>query len=141
MAISQAQKEHLSERANNRCEYCLLHENHSAKKHEPDHIIPKKHNGKDNLDNLAWACFQCNRYKGSEVAAFDPQTGNLTALFNPRRDNWDSHFYIEAGSIKAKTEIGRVTELILQLNRPTRVQVRLSLIKARLYPENEPPNS
>jgi hypothetical protein len=113
LAVTQAQRQQLSERAKYRCEYCLLHEDHTAKKHEPDHIIPKKHGGQDNFDNLAWACFQCNRYKGSEVAAFEQETGELTSLFNPRQHSWENHFYVEEGYIRAKTAIGRVTELVL----------------------------
>jgi HNH endonuclease len=134
LAISQALRQQLSERAKRRCEYCLLHEDYSAKKHEPDHIIPIKHGGQDILDNLAWACFQCNRYKGSEVAAFEQETGELTPLFNPRQHDWKEHFAIESGLIMPKTAIGRVTELVLQLNRPGRVQVRIRLSKASLYP-------
>jgi hypothetical protein len=111
-----------------------LHEEQSVKKHEPDHIIPIKHGGQETLDNLAWACYQCNRYKGSEVAAFEPETGELTSLFNPRQHNWHDRFFIESGFIKPKTTIGRVTELVLQLNRPVRVQVRLKLYEAGLYP-------
>ncbi len=134
MAITQTQRQEISDRANHQCEYCLLHEDHGAKKHEPDHIIPKKHGGKDSFDNLAWAYFQCNRYKGSEVAAFEQETGELTPLFNPRQHTWENHFLIEEGYIRAKTVIGRVTELVLQLNRPGRVQVRAKLTEAGLYP-------
>ncbi len=134
MIISSRQRQQLSQRARQRCEYCLLHEDHSIKKHEPDHIIPQKHGGKDSNDNLAWACFQCNRFKGSEVAAFDQETGELTPLFNPRRQSWQDHFAIEAGLILPQTPIGRVTILVLQLNRPGRVKVRAKLTEVGLYP-------
>lgn len=134
MTISSDQRHKLAQRAKERCEYCLLHQDHGIKKHEPDHIIPKKHGGQDLLGNLAWACFQCNRYKGSEVAAFDQETGELTALFNPRHDQWTDHFSLNQGFIQAKTAIGRVTILVLQLNRPGRIQVRNQLSKINLYP-------
>lgn len=134
MPVSLSQRQQLSHHAQHRCEYCLLHEEHSIKKHEPDHIIPQKHGGQDGLDNLAWACFQCNRYKGSEVAAFDQETGELTALFNPRQHLWQDHFVLESGLIQPKTGVGRVTVMVLQLNRPGRVQVRAMLIEAGLYP-------
>jgi CRISPR/Cas system Type II protein with McrA/HNH and RuvC-like nuclease domain len=29
-----------------------------------DHIIPKKHNGSDSIDNLVAACFDCNQKRG-----------------------------------------------------------------------------
>lgn len=134
MPVSPSQRRQLSQRARQRCEYCLLHEDHSIKKHEPDHIIPQKHGGQDNFDNLAWSCFQCNRYKGSEVAAFDQETGELTPLFNPRQHLWQDHFTLESGLIQPKTVIGRVTVLVLQFNRPGRVQVRARLMGAGLYP-------
>ena len=83
---------------------------------------------------LPISCFQCNRFKGSEVAAFDDESGDLTPLFNPRRHQWQAHFAVEAGMIMPQTKIGRVTILVLQLNRPIRVQVRARLMQAGLYP-------
>ncbi|MEZ4594573.1 MAG: HNH endonuclease signature motif containing protein [Chloroflexota bacterium] len=134
MTLSQDVREKLSERAQKRCEYCLLSEAASIKRHEPDHIIPKKHGGEDKLENLAWACFQCNRYKGSEVAAFDAETGELTPLFNPRQHKWHDHFAYESGEIIPRSRIGRVTILVLQLNRPGRIAVRAKLAKSGHYP-------
>lgn len=134
MPISTAQRQRISRRAGRRCEYCLLREKQAVKKHEPDHIVPLKHGGLDDDSNLAWACFQCNRYKGSEVGAFDPQTGELVALFNPRSQRWEEHFAVREGEIIALSSAGRVTILVLQLNRPTRVAVRRLLMQAGLYP-------
>lgn len=134
MAVSPSERHQLSQQANQKCEYCLLNEDHTIKKHEPDHIIPQKHGGQDNLANLAWACFQCNRYKGSEVAAFDQETGELFPLFNPRQDHWQDHFAHESGLIQPKTGIGRVTVMVLQLNRPGRIQVRTKLMESGSYP-------
>jgi hypothetical protein len=134
VALSAHHRQTVARRAHERCEYCLLHQDHSIKKHEPDHIIPQKHGGQDDLHNLAWACFQCNRYKGSEVAAFDQETGELTPLFNPRQHDWHTHFVLDGGSINPKTAIGRVTVLVLQINRPGRIEVRAALTEAGLYP-------
>jgi hypothetical protein len=33
----------VSERAKNRCEYCLLPEKLALHRHEPDHIVPVQH--------------------------------------------------------------------------------------------------
>jgi hypothetical protein len=134
MAISKVQRELVAQRADDQCEYCRMHQDHAVKNHEPDHIIPLKHGGNDSDENLAWACFQCNRYKGSEVGAYDSHTGHLVTLFNPRQHSWHEHFSIEAGEIVAHTDIGRVTILVLQLNRPNRVEVRQLLMHAGLYP-------
>lgn len=132
MAISEVQRRRVSRRAHGRCEYCLLYEEHSVKKHEPDHIIPRKHGGLDLDDNLAWACFLCNRSKGSEVAAYDSETGQLVPLFNPRKQVWAEHFSMQLGEIIAHTAVGRVTILVLQLNQPRRVETRRILIESGL---------
>lgn len=43
--ISGALRQLVFERAAGRCEYCLLSQAVTAYKHEPDHIIPKQHDG------------------------------------------------------------------------------------------------
>lgn len=134
MALSRPLRQFVANRANGRCEYCRLHQDYSVKKHEVDHIIPKKHGGSNARENLAWTCFHCNRYKGSEVGAFDRQTGQLVPLFNPRTQTWDDHFLLDAGRIIPRTDVGRVTVLVLQLNRPARIQLRKLLAETRFYP-------
>ena len=52
-------------RAANCCEYCLTHADDSYYPHEIDHILPKKHGGSSNYDNLALSCFFCNRLLNS----------------------------------------------------------------------------
>jgi 5-methylcytosine-specific restriction endonuclease McrA len=91
MALSTVLRKLVEQRADGHCEYCLLHQDYSIKSHHADHIIPRKHGGNDELDNLAWSCFLCNSAKGSEVAAYDPHTGQLVALYNPRVDLWTEH--------------------------------------------------
>lgn len=113
-------------RARGQCEYCGKPQI-SFFPHEVDHVIAQKHGGKTSLDNLAFACFECNRYKGSDVASFDPQTGQLVALFNPRTQLWAEHFRYDNGILIALTPEGRVTAYLLQFNDPTRVQERIAL--------------
>jgi 5-methylcytosine-specific restriction endonuclease McrA len=134
VAISHGQRERIAARGAFRCEYCLLHQDYAVKRHEPDHVIPKKHGGSDADENLAWACFQCNRHKGSEVGAVDLDTGHLVRLFNPRQQNWADHFVLDGARIIPLTGIGRVTELVLQFNRPEQLAIREVLIQAGLYP-------
>ena len=74
----------VTERAAGRCEYCLLSAVDAFFPHEADHIIAEKHGGATTMDNLALACFDCNRFKGSDIASLDPGTSDLVALFNPR---------------------------------------------------------
>jgi len=47
MAISQDIRHFIAYRADNRCEYCLIHEDYTFKPHEVDHIISRKHSGPD----------------------------------------------------------------------------------------------
>ena len=103
------------ERASGSCEYCLVHADYAAFVHEIDHVIAKKHGGATTADNLAYACAQCNRFKGSNVAAVDPQTGDIVPLFNPRTQQWRHHFQLDGAMIVPLTLIGRATERLLQL--------------------------
>lgn len=121
-------------RARERCEYCRLAEADAHLPHEPDHIIAEKHGGTSALANLALACFDCNRFKGSNIASLDPLSGELTPLFNPRTQNWDEHFTVRGGEIVPLTTVGRVTELVLKLNLPQRIEVRRLLAKIGDYP-------
>jgi len=115
------------ERAGERSEYCLLAESQAFFPHEPDHLIALKHGGRTISANLALACFDCNRFKGSDIGAIDPVTGELVALFNPRAQRWSEHFLLNGGQIIPLTAVGRVTERLLRLNLPNRVEIRQRL--------------
>ena len=108
--ISAALRREVRERAEERCEYCLLAESQAVFPHEPDHLIALKHGGETTSANLALAGFDCNRFKGSDIASLDPLTGELMALFNPRTQVWTEHFRPNGGRIVPLTSIGRVTE-------------------------------
>ncbi len=122
----------VKERAQNRCEYCLLPEFVCLHKHEPDHIIPIQHGGKTELGNLTLSCMRCNRYKGPNVGSFDPETGDLVPFFNPRTQKWIKHFKIDGGVIQPQTPEARVTVIIFRMNDINRVQERGRLIEAGL---------
>jgi 5-methylcytosine-specific restriction endonuclease McrA len=66
--ISPKLRRDVRERADGCCEYCLLPEDQAFFPHEPDHIIAAKHGGETNAEDLALACFDCNRFKGSDIA-------------------------------------------------------------------------
>ena len=117
-------------RARSRCEYCHLHEDHTHLEFQPDHIIATKHRGVTTLENLAWACFWCNCYKGACVGGPDPRTGRFTRLFNPRDDVWLEHFRREGGLILGRTAIGRSTIAVLNMNETSSVAVRLEILAA-----------
>lgn len=121
-------------RANYCCEYCRLHaEDEPVYAHEIDHIIPEKHGGETSDRNLAYACFYCNRFKGTDFASFDPLTRAITPLFNPRTQIWLEHFTLDGPVIVPLTAIGRTTVFLLQLNRPRIIQRRIYLIQLGRY--------
>lgn len=121
------------ERANYRCEYCLLPQKVSLYKHEPDHILPKQHGGENVENNLALACMQCNRFKGPNIGSFDPLTKKLVPFFNPRTQKWADHFKWDGAIIQPLTPEGRVTVKIMRLNNEDRITERESLLEANLY--------
>lgn len=87
MTVSKTLRRVVAERARSCCEYCLLDERDSYTPHQVDHIVSQKHGGTSDSQNLAWACTRCNAWKGSDVSAIDPETGEAIPLFHPRRDH------------------------------------------------------
>ncbi len=132
--IPSAIREQVRLRAGWRCEYCLLAEEHAHFSHEADHIIAEKHGGETTLDNLAWSCFDCNRFKGSDLTSVDPVTGDIVVLFNPRPQVWGQHFQVSEAEIAPLTATGRATVRLLKLNLFGRIEVRKTLILAGRYP-------
>lgn len=133
MTLSRKIREAVRSRADERCEYCCKPDGFEARKPHVDHILPQKHGGTDELHNLAWACFQCNSYKGPVVSSYDTETGELTPLFNPRTQKWDEHFILEDAIIIGKSAIGRVSVRIFNMNNPYQLEVRKNLIEAGLW--------
>lgn len=115
------------------CEYCHLPQVATFHLHEIDHIIPRQHGGLTQINNLALACLQCNRYKGPNVGSFDPASGKLVAFFNPRNQQWADHFHLDNATITPQTPEGRVTVNILRLNDANRVSERQHLLRSGLY--------
>jgi hypothetical protein len=101
--------------------------------HEPDHVIGEQHGGVTSLDNLAHACFRCNRYKGPNTATRDPRTGNLVPLFNPRTERWSTHFQLDGAAIVPLTPVGRGTVLLLHFNDEQRLLLRTELLREGRY--------
>ena len=112
------------ERAFGLREYCRISERLTLAEHEIDHVIAVKHGGQTVADNLALCCAVCNRFKGSDIASIDPETGQLTPLFHPRTDRWVDHFRVQSGEILGLTARGRVTIQLLQMNRPSGIRER-----------------
>ena len=124
-------------RAHHWCEYCLLPDDLSFFPHEIDHVIAEKHGGATKLENLVLTCWRCNRYKGTDLGSFDPQTGSFAFLFNPHRQNWLDHFRLREVLIEPLTPEGRTTAFLLRLNAPERQTERRRLLEQKRYPPFE----
>jgi HNH endonuclease len=121
-------------RASGRCEYCHLPQSAFRRPFHIEHIVARQHGGLSGLDNLALACWNCNLKKGPNLSGIDPKTGQVSALFNPRKDEWDEHFPAVNGAliplgvaIRGLTPIGRATVQVLGLNDEMRQLIRHEL--------------
>jgi hypothetical protein len=121
-------------RAGGQCEYCRLHQDDAFEGHEPDHVIAEQHRGPTHLENLALACWECNRRKGRNVASVDPVSAEIVRLFNPRSDQWQEHFKFEGLRIMPITAIARATEALLEFNSPEILALRSMLATVGRYP-------
>jgi len=132
--ISAALRLAVRERARGCCEYCRVHEDDVLLPHEPDHVIAEQHGGVGGIENLALACFHCNRHKGPNIASVDPQTARIVSLFNPRTERWSEHFQLDGPRIIPLSEKGRASVSLLKINSPERTRVRESLIGVARFP-------
>ncbi|MEH2421198.1 MAG: HNH endonuclease signature motif containing protein [Nostoc sp.] len=89
--------------------------------HEIDHIIAQKHGSATDANNLALTCWRCNRYKGTDLGSFDPETGAFSFLFNPRTQKWAEHFTFLKLNLVGLTPSGRTTIRLLQINSDERL--------------------
>ncbi len=125
--MNESTKALVRERAGHRCEYCQLQQDDSplAVLHI-EHIIPKKHGGTDDTDNLALACIDCNLHKGSNLTGIDPETDEIRELFHPRRQQWEEHFEWKGIFIVGLTAIGRTTIRVFNMNSDDQLSFRSS---------------
>jgi hypothetical protein len=124
--ISAATQEQVRQRANYLCEYCHASEQWQYVRFTVDHVIPLSKGGLNSIENLALACFHCNRQKSDKITAIDEQSGAEITLFNPRSDNWQKHFIWSADglSIIGLTAMGKVTVAALAFNRERIINIR-----------------
>jgi hypothetical protein len=120
-------RELVRSRASGRCEYCAIPQEYVASRFHFEHVVARQHGGSNGASNLAMACDRCNAYKGPNLSAIDPQTGNIVALFHPRHDNWHSHFALNGSVIVGLSDVGRATIRLLRMNAPHRVELRAEL--------------
>ena len=128
----------VAQRAELRCEYCLIHEDDTFFGCQVDHIVSKKHGANNDPENLAYACLFCNRHKGTDVDSIHPSTGELIRFFNPRKDHWDEHFQLNGVTIDPLSDIGEITIRLFTLNAQERLLERETLISIGAYPAPNP---
>ncbi len=125
---------HVWQRADSYCEYCQLHQKFDLLPHHVDHVVARKHEGPDTEDNLALACVNCSLAKGSNIAGRDSRTGQVIPLFHPRTQAWNDHFRWHGPLVVGRSNIGRATVAVLNMNRPDRVALRKMLIADGTFP-------
>jgi hypothetical protein len=132
--ISAELRQLVRERAHGCCEYCRMPDDDAFRAHEIDHIEAEKHGGTTTEGNLCFCCWICNRHKGTDLTSRDPETGEITLLYHPRKDLWSDHFRLNGAQIEALTPVGRVTVRLLQMNKSTRIKEREILISLNRFP-------
>lgn len=127
-------------RAGGFCEYCRLPQSVAHVQFPIDHVTARQHGGSSDEDNLAVACPTCNLHKGPNIAGIDAETGKLTRLFHPRRDQWRAHFRWDGASLVGLTPVGRTTIQVLGVNEPNLIKLRQALIECGLFPRDPLPS-
>ena len=131
--MGKSQRDEVWRRAGGRCEYCHIPQALDVQPFQVDHIRARKHGGVTKPDNLALSCLPCNSYKGPNPAGYDPDTGRMVPLFNPRADSWEEHFRWDGATLFGNTSIGRATVVVLCVNSVERVEHRRMLMEAGLF--------
>lgn len=129
-----ATKQHVRDRAGDRCEYCGLPQAAiPLVTFHIEHITAKQHGGTDDPSNLALSCHHCNLHKGPNLAGIDLESGQMVPLFHPRRDTWARHFCWQGADLVGLTPTGRATIHVLAINHADFRQVRAALLAAGLF--------
>ena len=134
--FSLLERSFIQDRAGNCCEYCKFPLEFSHDAFHIEHIVPLKRGGSGELENLAFACDGCNSLKWTHVEWPDPESGQPALLFNPRTEEWLTHFAWNEDFILVSglTPVGRATLDLLKMNRPGLVNVRKALRAIGVYP-------
>lgn len=139
--ISEATQNQVRQRAKSLCEYCHASEQWQYVSFTVDHVIPLTKGGANLIDNLALACFHCNRQKSDKLKAFDEQSLSEVPLFNPRTDSWQEHFIwsTDTLSIIGLTPTGRATVAALAFNRARIINIRAADREIGRHPPPDDP--
>jgi hypothetical protein len=120
-----------------RCGYCGVSETDTGGELTVDHHQPVAADGDDSDDNLVYACFRCNTYKGDFCPTPDDiQHGRW--ILHPLREPLAIHLREneQTGWLETLTDTGRFHVLLLRLNRPQLVEHRIQTRLAQLLTAN-----
>ena len=122
-------------RAKHICEYCHAPEAVFNLSFEVEHIIPSALGGKNRESNLALSCRSCNLYKSDSISFFDEKTKKEVRFFNPRKDVWSEHFFVDksSGEIQGLTNIGKATISRLRINSDAQIAARFQWLKLGFF--------
>ena len=139
--ISESTQNQVRQRAKFLCEYCHASEQWQYVSFTVDHVIPLTKGGANSIDNLALACFHCNRQKSDKLKAFDEQSLSEVPLFNPRTDSWREHFIWSTDTllIIGLTPTGRATVVALAFNRARIINIRAADREIGRHPPPDDP--
>lgn len=104
-----------------------------------DHLLPLSKGGVTEFENLCFACYRCNLFKGSRVEAVDPLNGEMTPLFHARHDHWNDHFVWDQAGLRilSLTATGRATIIALHMNNEVILDARRNWVRLGWQPSAE----
>jgi len=133
-----ALRKQLLDADDHRCVYCGTPQANSGSPMVIDHILARSKGGDTVFENLCFACYRCNLYKGPHIEAIDAVSGVIVPLFHPRKDRWDEHFTWDESYlyILGVTAIGRATVTLLRMNNTIIVDARRNWVRLGWRPVN-----
>lgn len=139
--ISEETQNQVRQRANFLCEYCHASEKWQYIPFTVDHVIPLNKGGSNSIENLALACFHCNRQKSNKLRAIDDDSGMQVSLFNPRTDLWEENFIWSSDTLRiiGLTSVARATIAQLSLNRERIINIRAADREVGRHPPADDP--
>jgi hypothetical protein len=139
--LSKAIREQVRQRAGYLCEYCHTNERWQYVRFTIDHLAAVSEGGADDPNNLALACFHCNRRRSNKQFAIDSETGEIVPVFNPRIHQWSVHFIWSANTLRIipLSATGRATLELLELNRERILLIRAADVSANRHPPEGDP--
>lgn len=132
-------RQRLEEADDHRCAYCHTSQSNSGNPMVIDHVLPRSKGGDTAFDNLCFACYRCNLFKGAQIEAVEPLGGEVVSLFHPRANVWGEHFgWDEAGlRILGLTPMGRATVNALNMNNSVIIDARRNWVRLGWRPTGD----